>query len=100
MSAVGQEDRRVEYSTSHRVQAWFLRKSRDGWKRKSKRLKTDKKRLQNRVNDVAKSRERWREQARKSAERVRELETETAALHQQLAALKKEGHVGAPGSVR
>jgi prefoldin subunit 5 len=39
------------------------------------------KRLQNRVNDTTKSREKWRDDAKELARRVRELEAENAALH-------------------
>ena len=100
MNASGQEDRQVEYTTPARVQAWFLRRSRENWKKKYQRLKSDAKRLQNRVNDVTKSRERWREETQELSQRVRELEAENAALHEQWAALKKDGHVGATGFAR
>jgi SMC interacting uncharacterized protein involved in chromosome segregation len=93
-----QEDVDVEFTTSFRVQAWFLRKSRDRWKKKYKTLKADAKRLQNRVNDVTKSREEWRADAQELGQRVRELEAENAALHEQLAALKKDGFVRGAGS--
>jgi uncharacterized protein YlxW (UPF0749 family) len=42
---------------------WFLKRSRDGWKQKYQQLKAEAKRLQNRVADVTKSRDRWRAQA-------------------------------------
>ena len=83
MDAQGQEGSKRRYSTPARVQAWFLGRSRDGWKAKCKELKAQAKRLQNRVNDVTRSREMWRE-------RVAELEKENAALQAQ-AALKKSG---------
>ncbi len=76
------------YSTPSWVQAWFLGRSRDNWKAKYKALKARAKRLQNRVNDLTKSREHWREQ-------VRALREENAALREQ-AALKKYGPAG-PG---
>jgi len=90
MSATGHDDCKVEYTTSAQVQAWFLRRSRERWKKKYMHLKSDAKRLQNRVNDVTKSREHWREETREMSQRLRELEAENAALHEQLAALKKE----------
>jgi hypothetical protein len=77
-----------KYTTPSRVQAWFLGRSRDKWKAKYKALRVRAKRLANRVNDVSKSREHWREQA----EALRE---ENAALREQ-AALKK----GGPSAVR
>lgn len=100
MKMSGQEDRDVEFTTSARVQAWFLRRSRELWKKKYKILKADAKRSQNRVNDATKSREQWRAEARQLSERVRELEAENGALQEQLAALKKDGLVGAAGSGR
>jgi len=96
-AASGQEDHKREYTTPAYVQAWFLRRSRDNWKRKYMRAKTDGKRLQNRVHDVTKSREQWREQYK---QRVQELEAENAALQQQLAALKKDGRLAATGPLR
>jgi peptidoglycan hydrolase CwlO-like protein len=90
MSAAGQDDRKI-YSTPARVQAWFLQRSRDNWKKKYTHLKADAKRLQNRVNDVTKSREKWREQSEQLNRRLCELAAENAALHEQLAALKKDG---------
>jgi hypothetical protein len=54
-------------------------------------VKTDSKRLQNRVNDVTKSREKWCAEAKHLSERVQTLEAANAALQEQLAALKKDG---------
>ena len=82
-ATTGQEGGRKSYTTTRRVQAWFLGRSRDNWKRKYQRLKAGAKRLQNRVNDVTRSRERWRT-------RVEELEAEVAALREG-AAGKKDG---------
>lgn len=100
MSATSQDDRKTKYTTPHRVQAWFLQRSRDNWKKKYMQLKSDAKRLQNRVNDVTKSREHWHDETKQLAERVQELEAENAALHEQLAALKKDGRLPATGSAR
>ena len=83
MDAMCQDGKTGRYTTPPRVQAWFLGRSREKWKRKYKELKTLAKRLQNRVNDVTRSREGWRQ-------RVEELEAEIAALREQ-AALKKSG---------
>ncbi len=86
-----------KYKTPRWVQAWFLGRSRDGWKRKYQELKDDAKRLQNRVNDVTKSRAKWREEAEQLNQRVQELEAANAALHERAAALKKDGPgAGAP----
>ena len=101
MDEAGQEGRPVKsYITSHRVQAWFLGRSRDNWKRKYQDLKVQSKRLQNRVNDVSKSRARWRAEAEQLQRRVQELEAANATLQEQVAAKKKGRHAGPtrPGS--
>lgn len=100
MDAFGRDGEKPEYTTPHRVQAWFLQRSRDNWKKKYIEVKSDAKRLQNRVNDVTKSREHWRNETRQQSQRIQELETENAALHEQLAALKKDGLLRAAGSAR
>jgi uncharacterized protein YlxW (UPF0749 family) len=91
MNVRGQEDQKPAYTTPPRVQAWFLHRSRENWKKKYMEVKADAKRLQNRVNDVTKSREQWREEYKHLTERVQELEAKNAALQEQLAALKKDG---------
>jgi hypothetical protein len=99
MEATGKEGRPgKEYTTPHRVQAWFLGRSRDRWKRKYQQVKSDAKRLQNRVNDVSKSRAKWREETEELQRRVQELTAANVALQQQVAAQKKGGPAGAAGS--
>ena len=98
MEATGQDDDKVQYRTPRWVQVWFLRRSRDNWKRKYARLKTDSKRLENRANDVTKSREKWRDETKELKQRVDELEAENASLQEQLAALKKDGTLAGVGS--
>ena len=93
------QDDKVKYKTPRWVQAWFLQRSRDNWKKKYVELKTDSKRLQNRVNDVSKSREKWRGEANELKQRVGQLEAENAALQEQLAALKKGRPRAGAGSV-
>jgi hypothetical protein len=88
----------TQYTSPPWAQRWFLQRSRDNWKQKYMALKTDAKRLQNRVNDVTKSRESWSEQAKEALSRMQSLETENAALREQLAALKKDGPLASPGS--
>jgi hypothetical protein len=83
MDAKSQEGGKRQYTTPSWVQAWFLGRSRDNWKAKYKRVKDQAKRLQNQVNDVSRSREKWRQ-------RTAELQAENAALREQ-AALKKYG---------
>lgn len=86
------QDNKPEYKTTARVQAWFLGRSRRRWKKKYKAVKVELKRQQNRVNDVTKSREKWRSDARELSRRMRELEAENAVLREQTAALKKDRH--------
>jgi len=100
MNASGQDGRKPAYSTPPRVQAWFLHRSRENWKKKYQELKADAKRLQNRVNDVTKSREQWRDETEQQRQRIQELEAANAALHEQLAALKKDRAFAGVGSVR
>lgn len=97
VGASSHDDNKVQYKTPRWVQVWFLRRSRDNWKRKYMELKTDSKRLQNRVNDVSKSREEWRDETRELERLVRELKAENAALREQLAAEKKDGPVAGVG---
>ncbi len=85
------QDAKPKYKTPRWVQVWFLGRSRARWKQKHKDLKVEAKRLQNQVNDVTKSREKWRGDAQALARRVRELEANNAALQEQAAALKKDG---------
>ena len=99
-AASRQQDQQPRYTTPAYVQAWFLKRSRDNWKRKYMQVKADEKRLQNRVNDVTKSREQWRDETKHMKQRIQELETANAALQEQLAAKKKDGLLGATGRVR
>jgi SMC interacting uncharacterized protein involved in chromosome segregation len=85
------QDGKPKYKTPRWVQVWFLGRSRDGWKRKYQELKEDAKRLQNRVNDVTKSRAQWREEAEQLSRRIQELEAQNAALQERAAASKKDG---------
>jgi SMC interacting uncharacterized protein involved in chromosome segregation len=95
MAATSHDDNKVEYTSPPWAQRWFLQRSRDNWKKKYMQLKTDSKRLQNRVNDVSKSRKQWCDETKRLNLRVQELDAENAALQEQLAALKKDGlHAG------
>jgi cell division protein FtsB len=53
-------------------------------------LKEDQKRLLNRVNDVTKSREEWRDEAKDLSARATRLEEENANLKKELEDLKKK----------
>lgn len=100
MNTPSQDDKKPEYKSPRWVQAWFLQRSRDNWKKKYMELKTDCKRLQNRVNDVGKSREKWRDDAEELEQRVGQLEAENAALQEQLAAFKKGRPRAGAGSMQ
>ena|ERR1039458_7127636 len=100
MDTSSHDDNSVEYTTPRWVQVWFLRRSRDNWKRKYMQLKTDSKRLQNRVNDVSKSRGEWRDETKELKHLVRELEAQNAALQEQLAAQKKDGPLAGVGRLQ
>lgn len=93
MDASTEKAPKAEYTTSHRVQAWFLGRSRDGWKQKYMDLKAEAGRLRRRVADVGRSREKWRDEAEELRRRVQELEAQTAVLREQTAALKKDGPI-------
>jgi len=58
----------------------FFKRSRDRWKAKYVQWKKECKRLMNQTRAVEKSRERWRQRARLSEQRVKELERECVAL--------------------
>jgi SMC interacting uncharacterized protein involved in chromosome segregation len=96
MQATGHDDEKNEYTTPRWVQAWFLQRSRNLWRRKYKGLKVQSKRLQNEVNDVTKSRKKWRDETKRLQRRVRDLQAEIALLKQQ--ALKKDGSGARVGS--
>jgi hypothetical protein len=82
----------VKYLSPRHAQVWFLRRSRDTWKGRHRRLKVDHKRLANQVTAVSASREMWRDRTKSANKRVAELAAENWALKQELQALKKPGH--------
>src|ERR1700731_3577728 len=77
------------YTTSKQVQAWFLGRSRNGWKKKYAELKVESKRLKQRVADVCASRAVWRSKAEAARQEAQELRTRNAELQAQLDALAK-----------
>jgi hypothetical protein len=79
------------YKSPPSAQRWFLKRSRQAWKKKCMDKQKDNKRLMNRVNDATRSREAWREKAEDLDRRVRALEAENNALREQLVAFKKGG---------
>jgi len=78
------------YTTSKQVQAWFLRRSRDLWKKKYAELKVESKRLKQRVADVSKGRAGSRSEADAARQEAQELRARNAELQAQLDALAKE----------
>ena len=98
MAATSHDDHKVEYTSPPSAQRWFLKRSRDNWKEKYMQLKAEAKRLQNRVNDVTKSREQWRDDTKHLNLRVQELAAANTALQEQLAAFKKDGLRAGTGS--
>lgn len=99
METPSHDDDQVQYKTPRWVQVWFLRRSRNNWKKKYMALKADAKRMQNRVNDVSKSREKWRDESQGLEQRLREWEARNANLQEQLEALKKDGPCAGSRSV-
>ena len=85
-----QHDQPSVYTTSKRVQAWFLGRSRDLWKKKYAALKVESKRLQQRVADVCRSRESWRDEAGAARREAQELQAKNAELQARLDALAEE----------
>ena len=78
----------VGYKSPKHVQVLFLKKSRNKLREKYQEVKRDQKRQENRVRDVAKSREQWRSKAEELEARVAELELQKAIL-EELVAIKK-----------
>ena len=84
------EDKPSAYKTSKQVQAWFLGRSRDLWKKKYAELKVEFKRLRQQVADVCRSRADWRGKAEDARREVQELRAQIAELQSQLDALSEE----------
>jgi hypothetical protein len=80
MDVSKQNEGRVVYKSSRRAQVWFLSRSRRTWKCKYMALRIEAKRLTNRVSDVSKSREKWRQRTEQQSQRVRVLEAENEQL--------------------
>jgi septal ring factor EnvC (AmiA/AmiB activator) len=93
MDASTVEAPKAEYTTPHRVQAWFLGRSRDRWKEKYMDLKAEAGRLERRVADVTKSREKWRHEAQELRRRIQELEVQTVALQEQTTAFRPKPNI-------
>jgi hypothetical protein len=74
---------RVAYKSPRHAQVWFLRRSRDNWKRKYQALKADAKRLRNRAASAAKSRDGWRARAFQAERLLEQFQRRTAASQAQ-----------------
>jgi SMC interacting uncharacterized protein involved in chromosome segregation len=72
---------------------WFFRKSRDGWKRKYLDLKSTEKGYKNRIADLTKSREQWRNKAEQTGAQLAAVEAEVAALRCQVEAADKKKRI-------
>lgn len=70
---------KVAYKSPKHAQVWFLKRSRDLWKKKYQHLKAQSKRWQNRVADVTKSRATWRARAEEAERCLEELQRHLAA---------------------
>jgi septal ring factor EnvC (AmiA/AmiB activator) len=79
-TGTGQQDKPSAYTTSKQVQAWFLGRSRDLWKKKYAELKVESKRLKQHVADACRSRAEWRDKAEAAQREVQELRAEIAEL--------------------
>jgi predicted nucleic acid-binding Zn-ribbon protein len=94
MDAPAAEAGKVNYKSPRWVQAWFLERSRNGWKQKYKELKADSVRMKRHVADATKSREKWRQEALELRRRVQELEAQAAVEQEPTADFKKDGPAG------
>ncbi len=90
MDATSERDEQSVYTTSKQVQAWFLRRSRDLWKKKYAELKVESKRLRQRVADVCDSREGWRSEVQAARSEAQELRAPNALLQARLDARSGE----------
>jgi septal ring factor EnvC (AmiA/AmiB activator) len=75
-----QHDKPSAYTTSKQVQAWFLGRSRNLWKKKYAELKVESKRLKQHVADACRSRADWRDKAEAAQREVQELRAQIAEL--------------------
>jgi chromosome segregation ATPase len=76
------------FKSPRRVLLRFFERSRNRWKEKCKALKKEKKRLENRARDQAKSRDNWREKAERWQTEAAVSKAEIARLEAELAAAR------------
>jgi hypothetical protein len=77
-------DKPPAYKTTKQVQAWFLGRSRDLWKKKYAAIKVESKRLQQQVADVCRSRADWRGKAEAALREAQALRAQLADLQARL----------------
>jgi hypothetical protein len=82
-TGTSQHDKPSAYTTSKQVQAWFLGRSRDLWKKKYAELKVESKRLKQHVADACRSRADWRDKAEAAQREVQALQLQIAELQAQ-----------------
>jgi chromosome segregation ATPase len=82
---------KVVYKSPKHAQVWFLRRSRDLWKRKYQSLKAQAKRLQNQTNAVTNSRQEWRDRAEDAEHRLAQLQRQYAQLQASLPPAGEKG---------
>ena len=90
------------YTTSKQVQAWFLGRSRDRWKKKYAELKIQTKRLKQHLADACRSRADWRGKAEAAQCEIQALRAQLVELPPPLDALadsaqKKSPRPSGPG---
>lgn len=83
-AVVNSKDDRSSYRSPHRVLADWFRKSRNRWRQKYADLKAEIKRFKNRVYDLEKSRDRWKEHASVHRQHLDALQAEVERLKAQL----------------
>jgi chromosome segregation ATPase len=84
VAVVNAKEDRSSYRSPRRVLADWFRKSRNNWKQKYADLKIEIKRFKNRVYDLEKSRDRWKEQAATHQQQLDALQAEVERLKAQL----------------
>jgi hypothetical protein len=79
---------RKEYKSPASALRWCFERSRYGWKNKYMQLKATVKGFKNRIVDLTKSREEWRNKAEQASQRCSVFEVENANLRALIAALE------------
>jgi chromosome segregation ATPase len=83
-AVVNAKNDQSSYRSPRRVLVDWFRKSRDNWRQKYAELKGEIKRFKNRVYDLEKSRDRWKEQAAAHQQQLDALQAEVERLKAQV----------------